>query len=182
VVADNKAGMDGGGIAVLGLSVCQTADSQIVGNEAGLDGGGVYIDGPAVGVKRLASLVGTHTYFGANTAIAGVGGGVSGLTNGNVTLYDCRMSSNTAGSDGGALGFESGIGMDLRGLVLIGNKAGSDGAGGAIFIRSSVASGFECRGCVFESNLAGAYGDRMASGRYTLQMHSFLFSFLIFGL
>jgi predicted outer membrane repeat protein len=152
VIANNTAGLDGGGIAINagaftisnstitgnsagnaggGVFVALTntgvtiSNSQISGNTAVLRGGGIYNDAPAVTL--------TETRVTGNTSTTDHGGGLDG----SFDISDSVISNNTAALNGGAIYVDSNRTLTVQRSTLAGNQAGPNSYGGALLVRGS---------------------------------------------
>ena len=141
----------GGGVFIDGGSVLTLTNSRIerhatpatgVGRGAAIyiNGGRVFLDGSQIlsntardnggGVRVLGGRLATRgALFANNETKVGEGGAIAIGTGAGVDLASARFASNTAASDGGAIGILSG-GMTVEGSVFERNSAER---GGAIF-------------------------------------------------
>ncbi|MBN2797894.1 MAG: putative metal-binding motif-containing protein [Deltaproteobacteria bacterium] len=169
-VSDNTAGGQGGGLW-LGDGI-QVRGSAIAENSADEEGGGVFSEatvllegtsltlnqGRSGGAIYAGAVIGGHVVMEENTAALD-GGAV--YSEGLVGLRSSRLLGNTATSGaGGAIRSTHTKGVDLLGVRLEDNQAGS--AGGAVAVNTAVLDQPKVRECQLRGNHAGAYGGAVA--------------------
>src|SRR5947208_462848 len=94
-------GIDGGGIAALGLSQVAIDSCTLSGNRAEHDGGGIAALGQGVGAPGGKVTI-TFSTLSNNTATYN-GGGIIAQYDGAVTITSSVLTDNTAGNWGGGM-------------------------------------------------------------------------------
>jgi len=97
----------------------------VAGNTAGTDGGGIHTDiNTTSGSGKMEGLILKNCRIEDNVA-ANQGGGLFIHKGCKVTVYDSRITGNTAGLEGGAMWvFED---LELHGATITGNTSGGEG-------------------------------------------------------
>ncbi len=152
VIANNTAGLDGGGIAI-NSGAFTISNSTITGNAAANSGGGIWVSLTNTGVTISNSQISgntavlrgggifneagavtlTETRVTGNTSTTDHGGGLDGSFN----ISDSVISNNTAALNGGAIYVDSNRTATVQRSTLAGNQAGPNSYGGAILVRAS---------------------------------------------
>ena len=128
IIAENLAGMDGGGVFLWQGPSLTMVNCTITANSANNTGGGLncYQNSQAILINCVIS---SNTVTGASPPVAGYGGGIICNENSLLTLSNCNIIENSAGIGCGGLLCDNNSQTTMNDCIIIGNTAGVWGGG-----------------------------------------------------
>ena len=124
IVRDSHTTTDGGGIAIVGNSAPLIQDNTIVGNSADGWGGGVYIFGDTSNPLSIIRATPTLVRNRVSTNSAGWdGGGVACFEACDVVIRNAVVDNNSSGEVGGGIFVGYGATADIRNVTVADNDA-----------------------------------------------------------
>ncbi|KAK3259606.1 hypothetical protein CYMTET_31409 [Cymbomonas tetramitiformis] len=157
-VADNSCRDKGGGIFSFSQTYTEIrGGSKLNNNQATKEGGGLYLE-PGTAMEKTAVVVTQFSAVDGNRALRYSGGGVAAMEHTTITFTDSSLSHNSAQVDGGGI-HGTLCHLHMRGLISIGNYAGTAG-GGLMLEDQSEAAIADSR---FTGNMARVNGGTIAA-------------------